>query len=273
MEREKRPRPFRDEKILTDWNGLMIAALSMSGATLGEPSYCKAAARAADFMLSAMQKNGKWRLFHRIKDSEVLTNAFLDDYAFLTFGLLELHQATFDEKYLAVAIHIAETAIAEFSDAGQGGFFFTRENAPDVIVRQKQIHDGAMPSGNSVMALNLLRLGHMTGRRDFEETGLKAIGVLMNAVKEHPLAFTSLLSAIDFAIGPAFELVISGMIGEPDTEEMIKIVRGGFYPRGAVMLSTSRPDAKGATAYLCINKACEEPIQTSKELAERLKSV
>ncbi len=167
--RSKRPRPMLDDKILTDWNGLMIAALARGTRVTGDPAYAAAAAKAADFILGGM-RTSEGRLLHRYRDGESAIPGYLDDYAFLIWGLIELYEATFDAKWLSEALVLAGGMIELFGDRedGRGGFFFTGRDAEKLIVRTKEVYDGAVPSGNSVAALELLRLGRMTGRTDLE---------------------------------------------------------------------------------------------------------
>ena len=162
--REKRIHPHKDDKILTDWNGLMIAALSKGAQAFDQPKYADAARKAADFIFKTM-RDPSGRLLHRFRDGEAALHAHVDDYSFLIWGLLELYEASFDVHYLQSALTLNDDFMAHFWDAGGGGLYFTADDAEELLLRKKEIYDGATPSGNSVAALNLLRLARMTSER------------------------------------------------------------------------------------------------------------
>ena len=165
--REKRIHPLKDDKILVSWNGLMIAALARGYQALGDDACSRSAMEAADFILDAMRPGG--RLHRRYRKGEVAYPAYADDYAFLIWGLLELYESVFKLKYLEEAIRLQEQMTKLFEDRSEGGFFFSGLDSENMIVREKDIHDGAVPSSNSIAALNLLRLGRMTGNPAWEE--------------------------------------------------------------------------------------------------------
>ncbi|HLG28805.1 MAG TPA: thioredoxin domain-containing protein, partial [Candidatus Brocadiales bacterium] len=165
--REKRVHPHKDDKVLTDWNGLMIAALAKGSQAFNEPEYSVAAGRAVDFILKNLRdKSGE--LLHRYRDGESGIRANVTDYAFLVWGLTELYEATFDVNYLKTALELNRELIENFWDEDNGGFYFTSSDVEELIVRQKEINDGAIPSGNSVAMLNLIRLGRITANSDLE---------------------------------------------------------------------------------------------------------
>jgi hypothetical protein len=213
-ERGRRVRPHRDDKILADWNGLMIVALAKGAQVLAEPSYyAEAAERAAGFILRAM-RDPEGGLLHRYREGEAAVAAFLDDYAFLIWGLIELYETTFKPRHLRAALELSETALERFWDEERGGFFFTAQDA-EVLVRRKEIYDGAVPSGNSVMMLNLLRLGRMTGRHELEERAAEIAELA---------AFTRELVAIE---GKATAYLCREQrcdLPTTDTEEMLKLL-------------------------------------------------
>ena len=171
--REKRVHPHKDDKILTDWNGLMIAALSKGASVFSDPLYSDAAKRAADFVLGKMT-DGKGRLLHRWRDGEAGIGGSIDDYSFFIWGLLELYESTFDIKYLKAALDLQTEMTGLFWDDKNGGFYFTSHDAEELITRHKEIYDGAIPSGNSVAMLNLLRIGRITGDAAYDEMACKA---------------------------------------------------------------------------------------------------
>jgi uncharacterized protein YyaL (SSP411 family) len=284
--REKRVHPVKDDKILTDWNGLMIAALTKGAQAFGEPEYAEAACRAADFILENMRKPDG-RLLHRYRDGQAGLEANLDDYAFLVWGLIELYEAIFDTKYLKVALELNSDMARYFWDEDAGGFYFTPDDGESLFVRKKEIYDGAIPSGNSVAMLNLLRLGRMTATSDLEEKAARIGSAFSGSVKKLPSAHTQLMVALDFGIGPCYEVVIAGKTQAKDTKAMVKALRTCFLPNKVVLLNPderkspeiaklaeftqnqSSIDGK-ATAYVCMNYNCKLPTTDIDKMLELL---
>ncbi|MEM5787697.1 MAG: thioredoxin domain-containing protein [Syntrophobacteraceae bacterium] len=278
--REKRIHPLKDDKILTSWNGLMIAALSRGYQAFGNESYASAARNAADFILGTLQPGG--RLHRRYRQGEVVNPAYADDYAFLIWGLLDLYESVFEPRYLDAAIRLQEQMITLFEDASAGGFFFTGEDSESMIVREKPLYDGAIPSGNSVAALNLLRLGRMSGNTAFEQKADRLMKCFSAQVVVFPPAYTSFLQAVDFSSRPARDIVIAGDISGNSVKEMIEAVHRAFVPgrvllvkdigeRGAA-LSRIAPFTEamiaresGAAAYICEGFKCREPVHDLSE--------
>ena len=275
--REKRIHPHKDDKILTDWNGLMIAALAKGAQVFDEPRYASAARRAVDFILKNV-RTSKGRLLHRYRDGEAALTAHVDDYAFLIYALLELYEATFEVHYLETALGLNEDLIRHFWDHENGGLYFTADDGEKLLVRQKEIYDGAVPSGNSVAMLNLLRLGRITAGADFEEKAAKIGRAFYSSVSQLPSAYTQLMAAADFAIGPSYEVVIAGDLQTNDTRQMLDAIRGLFVPNKIVILHPTdhefaaiediAPFIKNhssiigkATAYVCLNYNCQLPTQ------------
>ncbi len=280
--RERRARPDLDDKILTDWNGLMIAALARGGAVLGEATYTDAAERAAGFLLGTMRPDDGG-LFHRYRDGEAGVSGFLDDYAFLVWGLIELYETTFKPAYLRHAVELTDEMLARFEDTERGGCYFTPEGADDVLVRRKSFEDGAMPSGNSVAMFNLVRLGRLTGRTDLEDRADRLGRAASTSVNQVPIGFTHLLSALDFALGPTHEVVI---VGDPDasgTQAALELLRGAFRPNTVIVLKS--PDRRDSpvveiapftrnmatlegqpTIYVCRGHRCERPTADLDEM-------
>ncbi|ABK18225.1 thioredoxin domain-containing protein [Syntrophobacter fumaroxidans] len=282
--RRMRVHPLKDDKILTSWNGLMIAALSKGSRALGDRSYALAASRAADFILDRMRRDSG-RLHRRYRKGEAAIHAYADDYAFFIWGLIELYEAAFDVRYLEEAVKLQDLMIDLFWDDAEGGFFFTPNDGENLIVREREIYDGAVPSSNSAAALNLLRLGRMVGAVRFEEKADRLLRRFSETVRDYPSAYTQFLHAVDFAAGPTREVVIAGSPDNATTAEMMKIVGSGFVPNTVVLLrgtpeSGARlaelaPYTAGLVApggnpavYICEKFACTSPITEIEELRE-----
>ncbi len=283
--RSKRPRPHKDDKILTDWNGLMIAALAKAAVALNDETYSAAAARAADFLLDTT-RSSDGGLLHRYREGEAAIPGFLDDYAFLSWGLIELYQATFSPRWLEAALDLTRRVIAGFEDKEAGGFFLSREPAGEALARHKDAYDGAIPSGNSVAALNLLRLGRMTGAPDLEEKAGRIFSAFRGAVSNAPMAYSMMMSALDYGLGPTTEVVVTGSHADGKVADMIAEARKGFNPsRTVVLADEEKADAvirladfvrhmKGiggkAAAYACKGGECSSPVHDPQELARAL---
>jgi len=284
--REKRIHPHKDDKILTNWNGLMIAALAKGAQVLSESKYIDAAKKSANFILENMRdKNG--RLLHRYRDGDAGIKANADDYAFFIWGLIELYEASFDVRYLQTALELKKEMINHFWDNKNGGFYFTSDDGDDLIVRQKEINDGAIPSGNSVAMLNMLRLGRITADTDLEEKASMINGVFSKLIGRYPSAFTQFLVGLDFGIGPSYEVIIAGNSGAEDTGAMIKALRMRFVPNKIVLFRPTDKDASyiatiaeyttnhlsiggKATAYVCLNYECKLPTTEIDKMLELL---
>ena len=284
--RNKRIHPHKDDKILTDWNGLMIAALAKGAQVCNEPEYADAARRAADFILTDMRRPDG-RILHRYRDGHAAILANVDDYAFLIWGLLELYETIFDVHYLQTALDLNNEMIKYFWDEQNGGFYFTADDAEELIVRQKDIYDGAIPSGNSVAVLNLFRLARITANSDLEDKANKIMLAFSKDVKSVPSGYTQMMVGLDFGIGPSYEIVIVGNPEAKDTKEMLNSLRKHFVPNKVVLLRPSdqeEPDiirlAKfteyqssfdgKATAYVCLDYACKMPTTDTEEMLKLL---
>jgi hypothetical protein len=286
--RRNRVTPHKDDKILTDWNGLMIAALAKGARSFDEPRHAEAARRAADFVLKTM-RDADGRIFHRYRDGEAALAGNVDDYAFLTWGLIELYETTFETRYVRAALALTEDLLDRFWDDRAGGFYFTAHDSEELLVRKKEIYDGAVPSGNSVMAYNLLRLGRITGHVDFEERAKQIGRVFSQSVRQAPLAHTQLMVAVDFWLGPTHEVIIAGDSSAKDTRTMVKAIQEEFVPNMVMMLRPTEeasPDIVTlvddlrhyaavdgrATAYVCADFHCEAPTHDIVGVLERLKT-
>ena len=282
--RENRPRPGLDDKILTDWNGLMIAALATTARVFDEPRYEEAAVEAADFLLSTMREEDG-ALLHRYRDQEAAIPAHLDDYAFLTWGLLELYQTTFEARWLEAALDLLDRSLDQFWDEEAGGFFLTAEGSEELIVRPKELSDGAKPSGNAAQLANLLRGARMTGRTDLEERADALSRWAGRQVRSRPTGFTAFLSGVQFALGPAREVVVAGDPDAADTDALVEAVRSVYTPftvtlqrpEGPTPLTDLAPFTEAQTpidgsaaAYVCQNFECEAPTTDPARLRDQL---
>jgi len=285
--REGRIRPHKDDKILTDWNGLLIASLAKGTQVLDEPRYMEAARGAVDFILKNMV-TPDGRLLHRYRDGEAAIQANIEDYTFLIWGLLELYEATFNTDFLKTAIDLNGNLMKHFWDDGQGGFYFTPDDGEDLLIRQKEVYDGPTPSGNSVAMLNLLRLGRITANPDLEEKAKKIGTVFSKQIKQSPPIYTLFMVALDFGTGPSCEVVIVGNSQAEDTKEMVKTLRRTYLPNKVVLLrpiEREEPDITRiarftkdlrsiddkATAYVCRDYHCEFPTTDISEMLELIK--
>ena len=284
--RKKRVHPLKDDKILTSWNGLMIAALAKGYQVFGDQAYADAARMAAAFILENLRAAGG-RLLRRYRQGEAACPGYLDDYAFLTWGLIELYEATFKISYLEEAIALNQEMIDIFWDKEGGGLYFTGKGNEPLITRSKEIYDGALPSGNSVAAMNFLRLGRLTGNTDLEKKADQLTRVFAAEVMEHPMAYTQLLVALDFMVGPSQEIVMAGDPAPETMRDMLNVVQRKFLPNKVVLM---RPDgAEGKrlatlspfvepmhsvdhqpTVYLCEQYVCQVPIREVDELESAL---
>ena len=281
--RNKRKRPSRDDKVLTDWNGLMIAALAKGFQTFGEGKYLKAAEKAADFILKTLYKPGK-RLLHRYREGEAGISGNTDDYAFLIHGLLELYEAGFELRYLKAALSLNKELLEHFWDPVHGGLFFTADDSESLIFRKKEFADTAIPSGNSVEMLNLLRLSRIIADPELENIAEGLERAFSKLIRKIPSGYTLFLSAIDFGFGPAYEVVIAGKHKAADTEHMLKEIWTYFIPNKVLVFRPEGQDPEitnlaaytkmqvpiegKATAYVCQNYECQLP---TTEISEMLK--
>jgi uncharacterized protein YyaL (SSP411 family) len=287
-EREKRIRPHRDDKVITAWNGLMISSLAYGGAILKEEKYINTAKHSAQFILNNLHKNR--RLMRYYRDGHTVEKAFLDDYAFLIVGLLDLYEATFDAKWLIEAEKLSQEMVRLFSDNEHGGFFLTGKDSEKLIARTKSGTDGAVPSSNSIAALALLKLGNLTMRQSFTEQGTKTLEAFSQQLEQSPAYSSAMLVALNFWLGPAQEIVIAGNAKSTDTKQMITLVRSKFLPNAVVLLHDRNaagpaierivPFVKNqtiidgkTTAYVCENYVCNRPVNSINELETMLSSI
>jgi uncharacterized protein YyaL (SSP411 family) len=269
--REKRIHPLKDDKILLDWNGLMIAALAFGARVLDTPQYAGAAENAVQFIFSKM-KDQNGRLFHRFRDGELAVQAQAADYAFLIYGLISLYQTTFDLTFAEAAANFQESMMDEFWDDENGGFFTTCKGSIDLPVRPKELYDGALPSANSVAFYNLLCLSRLTGNPKWEEKAQVLLRAFAGTVTSQPTASTFFLTALDFALRPGQEIVITGEAEKPDVHQLLSTLNLYFTPNKVTLVKSDQNAdrltrfagftdglavIKGeATAHLCKNGSC-----------------
>jgi uncharacterized protein YyaL (SSP411 family) len=279
--RDRRAHPLKDDKILTDWNGLMIAALAKGAQALNAPEYAKAAKKAADFLIEKMQ-NSEGRLLHRYRGTAGL-QANLDDYAFLVWGLIDLYETVFDIRYLEEAMHLNRVMLQHFWDSDLGGLFFSPGDGEALLMRRKEYSDGALPSGNSVALQNMLRLMHLTGDQDLGKKALDLSRAAFAVAGEEPAGHTMLLCALDYALGPIHEIAFVGEAEDSGIIEMLHAIRSRFLPNKAVVLVSGReigeaiPFAKDlvqldgkATAYICSDHVCQLPTTNPEMMTDLL---
>lgn len=270
--REQRIRPLLDDKILTDWNGLMIAALARAGRIFDDPEYTGRAEKAAGFIMDTLSDGS--RLLHRYRDGDAGIDGHADDYAFFIFGLLELYEATFETHYLEEALLYQEVLDEHFWDAGNGGYYFTSRGHEQLLGRKKEVYDGALPSGNSIAMLNLLRLGRMTSDPSCEEKADRIGKVFSEQLHQAPIGFAQMLQGVAFALGPSAEIVLSGSRDDPGMQPFISRLNEHFLPHTVRILNDpadsrlhelapftreQAPVSGKPTAYVCRNFRCEEP--------------
>jgi hypothetical protein len=284
--RNQRVRPLRDDKILTDWNGLMIAALAYAGRAFAVPEYTQAAEKAADFCLATMRSNDG-DLFHRYYSGQAGIAGHLDDYAALVWGLLELYESDFDSRYLLQALELNEMMIKRFRDEENGGFFFTSSGETETPVRLRDAYDGAIPSGNSIAMMNLLRLSRMTANPVYETEALKIVSAFASSLKNSPASSIYLLCALEFALNPSREVVLVGDLEASDLREMVSALNRQYFPHLTVVHKPIHDTDKieqwmphladyttidgNATAYVCRRFVCHPPTTVPARMLELLR--
>ena len=271
--REKRIHPLKDDKILTDWNGLMIAALALGGQVLKEPSYINAAKHSAEFIENSLRdKKGRLMKRHRLGQSGLAPH--LDDYSFMVWGLLNLYEATFEPNYLSSAIELTDIMIEDFSDEN-GGFYIGSKDAEKLMVRAKDSYDGAIPSGNSVAAMNLFRLSKITGNIHWVEMAEKTLKSFTEKAEKSPSGFSHMMTAFMFNDKNPKEIVVVGDGNLDGTQEILNTINSLYLPNRIILfkdisksksLETIAPWTKDhvslngkPTIYICENFACKQP--------------
>ena len=279
--RARRVRPALDDKRLTSWNALMIAALADAGAVLGEARYLQAAIEAADFVWEHM-RDRDGRLLRSFNHGEARIGAYLEDHAFLLEALLTLYEASFETRFFAAAQELAEQILARFLDERAGGFFVTAADAEPLIARRKDLEDTPIPSGSSSAALGLLRLAALSGERRYEDAALGGLALAAEIAPRYPVAFGHLLCALDLHTAGAQEVAI---VGEQGRAELLAVVRERYRPHVVLAVGEERDGAPGAaallegrsalagaaTAYVCEHFACQAPTRDAATLRAQLR--
>jgi hypothetical protein len=278
--RSQRVRPHLDDKVLTDWNGLMIAAIGRAGRLLDEPRHVEAAARAARFVLDRL-RTPEGALLHRWRDGDAGIGGFLDDHAFLVHGLIELHQATFDPAWIDAAVDLQRRQDELFGVSETGDYFATDGRDATVPLRRVEMLDNVVPAGRSVAALNLLRLGDLLVDPTYTERAGRVFAATPRLVDEHPVAFAQLLIAFDYADDRSKEIAVVGQLDEPATRAALEQLASGFHPNRVVAvgdpardtavlpLLAGRPRTGDAvTIHVCENRTCQLPTTDAGHAAE-----
>jgi uncharacterized protein YyaL (SSP411 family) len=281
--REKRVKPYRDEKILTAWNGLMTRSFAEASRAFDRNDYLEIATRNADFILTKLRRDG--RLLRTHKDGESKLNGYLEDYAYLIDGLLSLYEASFDTRWFEEARSLTETMIAQFWDADEGGFFFTSADHEKLITRSKDFYDNAIPSGNSAGAGALIRLALLTGEDRYRSMAETILRLMKQGMMRAPSAFGRMLSALDMFLASAYEIAIIGAPEAPETRAMVDVVFKRYLPNKVVAfapdadskasrtikLLEGRDRIEGQPAtYVCRQFYCQAPQTRAEGLAEML---
>ena len=283
-EREKRIHPFKDDKILTDWNGLMIAALAKAGRVFNNKQYTKAAEKSANFIFKNLSSGD--RLLHRYRDGEAIIKGNLNDYSFFVFGLLELYETTFNTEYLQKAINYTDAMRSHFWDDKNGGFYFSPNDGEKLLTRTKEIYDAAIPSGNSVAFYDLVVLGRITVDTKYEELASNLTEAFFSDIEQSPTGVCFLLSGLEFELGKSFEIVIVGEKNTKNYRSIFKTIYSKYIPNKVVITIDSKnkkeitglaPFTKSysgiqnkTTVYVCENYVCSLPVTDSADLLKLL---
>ncbi|HTV75555.1 MAG TPA: hypothetical protein VMD57_01050, partial [Candidatus Baltobacteraceae bacterium] len=256
------------------WNGLMLGAFARASAVFGEAKYRTAAEKNLGFIREKLWDTKSNTLFHRWRDDQRDNVQLLEGYAFLLSGVIELYETALEQEHLDFAIELAEAMLAKFYDAKDGGFWQSASGAKDLILRVKDDYDGAEPGGNSVAALSLLKLGAITGRKDFTEAGEKTLRLFARRLQKFPQAMPFMLHALDFSLQEPKRVVIAGESVSPEFQELLRAAHSVYQPNKIVLGSTGAveefartlPAKGGALVYLCTGNSCRPPTGDAADL-------
>lgn len=277
--REKRVHPHKDDKILTSWNGLMIAALAYAGRAFENNEYIKAAIKAVQFIKNNLIRDDG-RLLARYREKDAAIPGYLDDYAFLTWGLIELYEASFDIEYIDEAIKINSEMIDLFWDIELGGFFLNGKDCEELLIRPKETYDGALPSGNSVAALNMVRLSEITGNTSMHKKAQETFDFTGKSGVSNPINYALLLCAYMTNLKGIMSIVIAGDKSDPQTLSLLKTINDKYLPFSVVLLNDESTKIKKllpsiigklkvnekVTAYVCKDFSCKAPVTSQEDL-------
>jgi uncharacterized protein YyaL (SSP411 family) len=280
--RSQRPRPHLDDKIITGWNGLLLSALARAYQVFRNPIHLRCAQRTGGFLRTQLYAG---RLMRSYRQGPSTVPGFAEDYAFLIQGLLDLYETDFDYQWLQWAVELQTEFDQRFADPA-GGFFNTEQSASDILFRLKDDHDGAEPSANSVAAMNLLRLGRLFGRADFESAATRAVNSSQEVLDRHPAAMPQMLSAVDALLADPLQIVIATRNRTDDA--LLRIAQAAYLPGRVLLLADGAerglaqqvPELRGmdliegrSAAYVCRNFACELPITDPEALVRKLAGI
>ena len=283
--REYRIHPQKDDKILTDWNGLMIASMARAGAVLNNVHYMNTAINAMDFIiLNLKNEDGSLLKRHRKGQSGIV--GVLDDYAFTVWALIELYLMNYNEIYLEMAMELSEYQIDEFWDFDNHGFFFTAKSAEKLLVRSKEVYDGAIPSGNSVSAFNFIRISRMTSRLDFEEITHHILNAFADKLNRGSSGYSMMMQAADFTFGPSYEVLVFGDENNKKTQKILEDIQSIYMPNRVIVFGKNggedlkkiipfvgyySPNENGdPIVYVCQNFTCNKPTTDFKIVKQQL---
>ncbi len=287
--RSSRPPPLRDEKILTAWNGLAISAYARAGLVLDDPRYVEQASKAANFLFKSLYGGG--RLYRTYMEGQARNYAYLEDYAFLIAGVLDLYEATGDFSWLEKAVELDAILESRFEDRTRGGYFLTSDDHENLLVREKPAYDGAEPSGNSVAVMNLLRLCEFTTRDDYRKRAERSLRYMADILQSNPEALSEMLLAVDFYFDTPKQIIIVTPKGrKKDAAPMMAVLRSRFVPNRILSVVSEGEEWEGSarivpllggkkamggqvTAYVCENRACKLPTSDTGEFARQISPV
>jgi uncharacterized protein YyaL (SSP411 family) len=286
--RSKRPRPHRDDKAITAWNGLMISAYMRAHQVLGEESYRDTAVTALEFIRENLYDMDTRELRRLYRDGKASGSGFLVDFAFMIQALLDAYETVFDTQYLQWAIELQQIQNTLFGDKTTGGYYETAADNPHVLIRMKEDHDGAIPAGNSVAAMNLLRLSEFTSNEKYREQAIKTIQAFSRSLIHIPHSMPTMVSAVDWLLNQPSQVLIDGIPNTPEANELLKVLHSHYMPNRIIMMTHSpdgndpasiqphlstlkNTDTKNTTVYLCQDFVCELPVTTPEDLQRLLK--
>jgi uncharacterized protein YyaL (SSP411 family) len=284
--REKRVHPGKDDKVLVSWNGLMIDALARTGSALGEPRYIDAASKAADFIHAKLQR-ADGRLLHTWRHGVAKLDAYLDDYACLANGLISLYEATFDATRIVEAARLTDLMLAHFADAKNGGFFYTADDHEQLIARNKEVADSSTPAASAMAATALVRLAKLTGSETYRAAAESTLAGAVGFMRQAPTAMGQSLIALDFHLGPTYELVLSGNFKTPFSAALLADLRRRYLPNKVLaaasvgeappallaLLLEGRAAGEEPTLYVCEGFACQAPAVGVEAINAKLASL